>query len=233
MNPTFTQTFTPTTFPIPLPPDNECPKEIHVRGKNRAALDLLYRLPDHGLAIVGPRSPSLRAERFLYEEFPKLSQTPLVVVSGFARGIDAIAHRMAIAHGIPTVAVLGTGLDILYPHQNAELKNEILESGGLLISELPNGYPPLKHSFTQRNRLIAYFSKALWVVEAARRSGTLNTARWGRDYHRDVYATPSFPGEIKNIGAQDLIDDKHAVPFWGAHSLSQTWLDLITLKTPF
>lgn len=141
-----------------------------------------------------------------------------------------MAHTLALDLGLPTIAVIGTGLNVSYPFQNQKLKERIIENGGLVISEFEMDAPPQRFHFIQRNRLIAYWSKAVWVVEAERKSGTLNTAKWARDYHRDLYATPSFPGEIKNIGAQELIDTHHAQPFWGAHSLIESWLALQPLK---
>lgn len=223
------QTYTTNTFPIP-PPERNIPKQLFVQYESESALSLLNRLPERGLAIVGPRNPSPRSESLLRSELSRLCGQNLIILSGFARGIDAIAHETALNIGLPTIAVLGAGLNVDYPFQNAELKKRILREGGLLISEFEMNTEPKNYHFPLRNRLIAHWSKALWVVEAQRKSGTLNTASWARDYDKDVYATPSFPGEIKNIGAQDLIDAKHAHPFWGVHSLGQSWFELSTIR---
>lgn len=222
--------FTAENFPAPLP-EKIKPKRLFVQYQYESALEILNELPSRGLAVVGPRNPSLRAESLLKSELIKLRDQHLIILSGFARGVDAIAHEMAIEIGLPTLAVLGCGLQVNYPLQHSSLKKRILESGGLLISEFDLDAAPQTFHFPLRNRLISHWSKALWVVEAQRKSGTLNTASWARTYDREVFATPSFPGEIKNIGAQDLIDAKCAHPFWGIHSLGQVWLELATLKS--
>jgi predicted Rossmann fold nucleotide-binding protein DprA/Smf involved in DNA uptake len=85
--------------------------------------------------------------------------------------------------------------------------------------------PPLKHQFLQRNRIIAAWARATWVVEAPARSGALNTASWARQLDRSCYATPSYPGDPSFSGTEKLIDEQHAEPYWGAHSLGSTWLD--------
>ncbi|MCM0607174.1 MAG: DNA-protecting protein DprA [Xanthomonadaceae bacterium] len=222
--------FSPENFPAPLP-EKLKPKKIFVQYADESRLEILSKLPERGLAVVGPRNPSLRAESLIKSELIKLTKQDLIIVSGFARGVDAIAHEMSLEIGLPTIAILGCGLQVNYPTQNAELKKRILENGGLIISEFDLNSPANDYHFPMRNRLIAHWSKALWVVEAQRKSGTLNTAGWAREYDRMVYATPSFPGEIKNIGAQDLIDAKHAEPFWGIHSIGQSWFELATLRS--
>jgi DNA processing protein len=201
------------------------PKQLYVQG-TEDALSLLEELPERGFAVVGTRQPQRRSLDLVERELSALADSSLIILSGLARGIDACAHEAAVRYDIPTIAILGAGLDQNYPRENAKLRTEILAAGGLLISEFPMGIEPRPHHFLLRNRLIAGWSKATWVVEASCRSGALNTARWAREQDRDCYATPCFPGDLTLEGNQKLIDRNHAIPFWETHSLGQTWLEL-------
>jgi predicted Rossmann fold nucleotide-binding protein DprA/Smf involved in DNA uptake len=154
----------------------------------------------------------------------------LVVVSGFARGTDAAAHEAALEAGLPTVAVLGAGIDVDYPSGHAGLRRRILETGGLIVSEFPAGTPPRASNFHRRNRLIAGWSSAIVVAQAAHRSGALNTAWWARRLERTCLAHPSPAGAPLFAGNQRLIDDEAALPLWHAHSLGAVWLELATLR---
>lgn len=153
---------------------------------------LFYRgtLPDPEkplIGVVGTRSPSgdgaLAAARFGAE----LAQAGVAVVSGLARGIDALAHRGNVDGGAPSVAVLACGPDRLYPRSNQRLAGALLARGGCVISEYPPGEAPLKYRFPQRNRIIAGLSRALLVVEAPERSGALITADFALEQGRDVF----------------------------------------------
>jgi hypothetical protein len=154
-----------------------------------------------------------------------------VIVSGFARGIDAAAHRAALDAGLPTVAVLGASLDHPYPTANHELRRLVLERDGLLISEFPPGTDPYKGNFLRRNRLIAGWSEATLVVEAGRGSGALNTAHWARKHERVCFAVPAQPDDSAFAGNRQLLelDGDPARPFWDAYSLGSVWLELATL----
>ena len=201
------------------------PKELWVQGSD-LALQLLERLPEQGLAIVGTRNPLPRSAVFLKNKISQLKNSPLVILSGFARGIDTIAHEAALEARLPTVALLAAGLDFDYPRENAALRSQILQAGGLMVSEFPPGMAAQKHHFLLRNRLIAGWSKATWVVEAGERSGALNTAKWAREQDRTCFAVPSYPGDPQMAGNQTLLDRDHALAFWGIHSLGAVWLDL-------
>lgn len=202
--------------------------QIHIQGSERA-LQLLQRLPEHGLAIVGTRNPQSRSIQTLQNWMKYLKGTPLIIVSGFARGIDTSAHRMALQINLPTIAILGAGLGIPYPSQNQDLRQQILAANGLLISEFSHQSEPLSFHFIRRNRLIAAWSKAVVIVEASHQSGALNTAKWARDQDRTCFAVPCFPGDPSLAGNQRLIDQFNAYPFWGAHSLGTAWVDFSTL----
>ena len=161
-------------------------------------------LNDPQLAIVGSRNPTRAGCDTAFELAESLAERGLGITSGLADGIDSAAHRGALkAHGI-TIAVLGSGIDIVYPRTNRALSTEI-QSRGALISEFPLGTPPRRENFPQRNRIIATMSLGTLVVEAARRSGSLITARLAADHDREVFAVP---GSIRNPlsrGCHELI----------------------------
>ncbi len=159
----------------------------------------------------------------------ELARTNLVIISGFAKGIDAHAHELAIHHGLRTVAVLGCGIDVDYPRENRVLRDRILDSGGMIVSSFERDSAPMARNFYYRNGLIAGFSSAVWIVEAAEVSGTLNTAKWASLYNRDLYATPCFPsdpfyqGNLKLLSQKDTSRNPVAESLYGADSLGKTW----------
>jgi DNA processing protein len=122
----------------------------------------------------------------------------LLIISGMARGIDSCAHKGALAVHMPTVAVWGTGIDVVYPKENKKLAEDILASGGAIVSELPMGTFPAPQNFPRRNRILSGLSIAVLVVEAAENSGTRVTARCAADQNRDLYAVP---GNVTNKGS--------------------------------
>src|SRR5438270_11516585 len=141
------------------------------------------------LAIVGSRNATAQGEHNA-ESFAKaLSDAGLTIVSGLAIGIDAAAHRGGLAGASSTIAVLGTGIDVVYPRRNTELVAAIAERG-LLVSEFALGTAPLAHNFPRRNRLISGLAQGCLVVEAALASGSLVTARFAADQGREVFAIP-------------------------------------------
>jgi DNA processing protein len=146
------------------------------------------------LAIVGSRNPTKGGSQTAFEFARHLGETGFCIVSGLAQGIDAAAHRGALAAGAPTVAFLGHGIDRVYPAANRELARDIARHGAL-VSEFPLGTAPSRALFPQRNRLISGLSLGTLVVEAARRSGSLITARLAAEQGREVFA---IPGSIHN-----------------------------------
>jgi DNA protecting protein DprA len=196
---------------------------------NETPESVFQDLPEFGLAIVGTRQPERRSLEQLERTLDALHATRLVIVSGFARGIDAAAHELAARMGMKTVAILGCGIDIDYPKGNRALRGKILDAGGALVSPFPRGTAPWAGNFLQRNALIAGLSRAVWVVEAAAASGTLNTANWATRLNRDLYATSCFPGDHRFEGNEKLLSqrtpDRYPVAqsFFGPHSLASTW----------
>ena len=155
-------------------------------------------LQNPALAIVGTRNPTRGGERNAFEFARHLAHAGFSIVSGLAEGIDTAAHRGALAVDGCTVAFLGHGIDRVYPARNRDLAHDIAARGAL-VSEYPLGTPPARHHFPERNRLISGSSLGTIVVEAARRSGSLITARLSAEQGREVFA---LPGSIHNALAR-------------------------------
>lgn len=155
------------------------------------------------VAVVGSRNASANGVRFARQLAENLAAAGYVVVSGFARGIDAAAHEGALRHG--TIGVFAGGIDVVYPTENKALHARMLAGAGLLISEMPLGTAPLAQHFPKRNRIISGLALGVVVVEAAPRSGTLITARRALEQGRELFAVPGSPLDPRARGANDLI----------------------------
>jgi len=166
------------------------------------AVGCLELLAKTGIAIVGARNASANGCLVAETLSRDLGAHHLVVVSGLARGIDTAAHRGAIKTG--TVAVLGGGIDVVYPRQNRELY-ETIAANGLLVSEMPPGTQPMSRHFPRRNRIISGLAAGVVVVEAAPRSGSLITARLALDQGREVFAVPGSALDPRSRGTNELI----------------------------
>jgi DNA processing protein len=142
------------------------------------------------LAIVGTRHPSPYGSGVAEMIARDLSARRLLIVSGMARGIDTCAHKGALAARMPTIAIWGTGIDVIYPKENKKLAEQILEFGGAIVSEMPLGTFPAPQNFPRRNRIISGISIGVLVVEASENSGTRVTARCAEEQNRDVFAIP-------------------------------------------
>jgi DNA processing protein len=184
-------------YPVALGDIADAPPVLWAKGDT----DLLAR---SGVALVGARNASSLGLRMARRLGTALGEAGQVVVSGLARGIDAEAHAAALPTG--TVAVMAGGVDVIYPEENARLAAEIAQRG-CLISEQPMGMVPQARHFPLRNRLIAGLSRAVVVVEAAARSGSLITARDALDLGRDVLAVPGHPFDARAAGCNMLIRD--------------------------
>jgi DNA processing protein len=160
-----------------------------------------------GIAMVGTRHPTPYGQGMAERLSKDLAARGLVIISGMARGVDTASHRGAIAAGGKTVAVFGTGVDVLYPKENSRLAEQILSLGGALISEFPIGTFAAPQNFPIRNRIIAGISSGVVVVEASRRSGSLITARLAADFGRDVFAVPGSVFSPTSIGTHELLRD--------------------------
>jgi DNA processing protein len=162
------------------------------------------------VAVVGARAATGQGLAFTRALGRDLAAAGLTVVSGLARGIDTHAHRGALDARGRTVAVLGSGLDRLYPEENAPLARAI-EEAGAVVSEFPLGTGPWKQNFPRRNRVIAGWGRAVVVVEAGARSGALSTARAALDEGREVMAVPGHPSQPTSEGTNGLLRDGAAL----------------------
>jgi DNA processing protein len=163
-------------------------------------------LSAHAVAIVGSRAASPYALAVAEQLATDLAARGLVIVSGLARGVDSAAHRGALAAGGVTIGVLGSGADVIYPREHAALARQIDERGAV-ISELAPGTPPTPFFFPLRNRIISGLSRAVVVVEANEKSGSLITARCALEQGRDVLAVPGNVLTGRNRGAHALLRD--------------------------
>ena len=188
-------------YPAYLRAVDPTPPLISVLGRT----DILHK---PCVAIVGSRNASAIGQRFARQIAAELGQEGYTVVSGLARGIDTSAHAGAIETG--TAAVLGGGVDHVYPRQNAELY-EAMQERGALISESPLGYRATARDFPRRNRIISGLSMGVIVIEAAERSGTLITARYATEQNREVMAAPGSPLDPRTKGCNRLIQQGAAL----------------------
>jgi DNA processing protein len=163
--------------------------------------------PGPRVAIVGSRRPSPYGEAAAEQLAADLAAAGIVVVSGLALGCDAAAHRGALVGGGVTVAVMGTGVDIIYPAAHARLAEEILAGGGALVSQFANGTAPRRHNFPARNVTMAALSDVVVVVEAVQGSGALITAEAALDLHKEVMAVPGSIFSPLSVGTHGLIRD--------------------------
>lgn len=183
-------------FPPLLREIKDRPKKIYVRGE-------LPNFDHTWLAVVGSRACTTYGERVVKFLIDGLRGYPVVIVSGLAYGVDALAHRAALDAGLPTVAVPGSGLDwnVLYPKANVGLAREIISKGGALLSEFEPDTKTMDYMFPQRNRIMAGMCKATLVIEAKEKSGSLITAKLAADYNRDLLVVPGsiFSAESKGV----------------------------------
>lgn len=159
------------------------------------------------VAVVGARTASDAGKRMAQRLGLELAAKGFTVVSGLARGIDSEAHQGAVEAQGRTIAVLGSGVDVIYPPENRKLAETIIEFGGALVSELPMGTPPIAENFPARNRLISGICLGVVIVEAAEKSGSLITARMALEQDRQVFAVPGSPLNGKTRGSNRLIKD--------------------------
>jgi DNA processing protein len=193
-------------YPEALRAVPDAPLVLYIAGVNVPLED--------SVAVVGSRAPTQPGKEFAGELAQDLAAAGWTVVSGMARGIDAAAHEGALRGGGKTVAVLGCGVDVVYPPEAGRLRARILEQGALM-SEYPPGTPPLPRHFPARNRIISGISRGVVVVEAPSRSGALITARLALDQGREVMAVPGNPLFPHTAGSNRLIREG-ADPVTGA-----------------
>jgi len=206
-------------YPSSLREIYDPPIVLYVKGAWSECLD------QPCIGVVGSRKCSTYGQNSALMLARDLAQRGLTVVSGFARGIDAAAHRGALEAAGRTIAVLGTGIDEVYPRDHKKLADEILASGGALVSQFPLGTPPVSENFPYRNRIISGLSLGIVVVEAAENSGSLITARLAMEQNREVFAVPG------NITSRNSFGTNYLIKGAGA-KLVQQWQDVAAEMPP-
>jgi DNA processing protein len=181
---------------IPSPPPI-----LYYRGKVNSQ-ENQGKIP--AIAMVGTRHPTEHGKRWTANISAALAQSGFTIVSGMAKGIDGVAHSACLKVSGRTIAVLGTGIDVVYPANHRSLYDEIMAKG-LILSEYPAGTKPDRSNFPARNRIIAGLCRATLVMEAPTRSGSLITSHYAMDFNRDVYTLPNSPEQQQSSGCLDLI----------------------------
>lgn len=161
---------------------------------------------DHALAVVGTRRASQYGKEMTRQLVAELAQVGITIVSGLAYGVDSYAHQAALDNGGRTIAVLGSGIDVLYPTEHRQLAQRICEQGAI-ITEFPLGTQPLPPHFPVRNRIISGLSLGTLVIEAPEKSGSLNTAQYAGEHGREVFAVPGNANHANSRGTNLLIRD--------------------------
>lgn len=215
-------------FPKLLREIPDRPEALYLRGTLRSEKNLY-------LAVVGSRRYSPYGREAAESLIAGLAGYPIVIVSGLALGIDAIAHRAALAAHLATIAVPGSGLSeqVLYPATHRALARDILDSGGALLSPFPPDFQATPYSFPERNRVMAGMSHATLIIEAAERSGSLITARLALDYNREVLTVPASifsenargTNMLLRLGATPILESAHILEALGIAPETSTTLD--------
>jgi len=204
--------FEQANYPLKLKEINDPPILLFVKGNNAL-------LNKSSLSIVGTRRASLYGKKVVEEICSGLKNYQPVIISGFARGIDFYAHRFAVENQLETLAVFATGIGKPYPKENLYLIDEILNSGGLLLSEQPFNSGAKPYNFVQRNRLIAALSEACIVVESRTSGGSLNTANLAHSYSIPIYAVPGRLQDLNSQGCLNLLKEFKAQVYIDPSSL--------------
>ena len=197
---------------------HDIPEQIYISGNlPEIKIDEYGRAIPRILTIVGSRRHTQYGKNAIEKLLSELDGQNIIIVSGLAYGIDSIAHRSALKNNLKTFAVLGNGLDksVLYPHTHIHLAEEIIQQGGLLISELPPMTKPARWTFPARNRIVVALSDAILLAEAGEKSGTLITARQALELGRDIGAIPGDIFSPTSVGTNRLIHD-------GAYIITQS-----------
>lgn len=188
-----------SSYPKLLKEIPTAPEKLWVKGEIETGDNL-------AIAVVGARKITSYGRQVTENLVPGLASAGLTIVSGLARGVDSVAHRAALSCGGRTIAVLGSGIDIIYPPENKKLYWEIAANGAIL-TEFPPGTPPKREHFPSRNRIIAGLSLGVLVTEAAEISGSLITAGFAADFGREVFAVPGPMYSPMSAGTANLIKD--------------------------
>jgi len=194
--------FTDARYPARLRHAADAPTLLYIKG------NIDFENPKT-IAIVGTRQSTVYGRTCVEQFVEELVAHGALIVSGLAYGIDIHAHKQALRHNLPTIGVLGSGLDVVYPASHREVAYRMMENGGIL-SEHPFGTAPDAHNFPARNRIVAALADAIVIVEAAEKGGALITADIANSYNKDVFAFPGNVGQSQSAGCNNLIKSNRA-----------------------
>ncbi|MGK2863072.1 MAG: DNA-processing protein DprA [Chitinophagaceae bacterium] len=183
------------------------------------------------IAVIGTRNHTDYGKQITEKLIEELKDQNVVVISGLAYGIDAIAHKAALKNNLFTVGVLAHGLDQVYPAQHTSLAKEMIKSGSSLITEFKSKTKPDKHNFPTRNRIVAGMTDATIVVETGIKGGSMITAELANNYNKDVFAFPGKVSDVKSAGCNYLIKNNKAVLLTDAQELIE-WMGWEERKNP-
>lgn len=204
-----------STYPEKLKEIYNPPKTIYLIGNEKL-------LNQKSIAIIGCRECTRYGAENAYKFGYELAKENICVISGFAKGIDTYSHKGAVFAKGKTIAILGCGLDIIYPPENMELYKKILLQGGAIISEYPLGSKPEKYHFPERNRIISGLSSGVLVIEAKKKSGTMITVDFALEQGREVYAVPGNISSENSYGTNELIKEG-ATPVTSINDICHLW----------
>lgn len=187
-------------FPKKLKKIKPTIKQIYIEGN-------LENLNKFGIAIIGSRNSSKEGEKITKEFTKKLTEKGINIISGMALGIDSVAHTTCLQNGGKTIAVLGSGLNHIYPKENYKLYKNILETGGTIITEYPPEVLPHPKNFPLRNRIVSGLSDGILVIEGKHRSGTTITGRYGLKQQKEVFCIPHGISNSYGTGPNSLIKE--------------------------
>lgn len=164
-------------------------------------------LKSRRISVVGTRRPTRYGAKVAEEFSREFARAGLCIVSGFARGVDSIAHKACIDNGSETIAVFACGLDVIYPAEHRGLMDAILSNNGLILSEYPPGTKPLQYHFPERNRIVSGLSEAVFLPQAAKKSGSLITLRLAIEQGKDIFVVPSNVYDEDGAGGNELLKE--------------------------
>jgi DNA processing protein len=185
-------------FPQKLKELKKCPEQIYVMGNEKI-------LNDYMISVVGARDCSFESIKIAKEISEGISKLNKIIVSGFAKGIDSVAHNESVKNNSKTVAVIGSGLERIYPKQNSYLIDSIIENDGAIISEHSPSESPQRYYFSLRNRIIAALSNVLVVIQAREKSGSLITVKYAEELMRPILVVPGAVEDCGYTGSNLLI----------------------------
>lgn len=212
-------------YPISLLDLIDPPAVLYAKGHPELLLS------PNRIAVIGSRKASSYSQTAMSKIIPALTENGFIIVSGLAKGADAMAHKTAIESGGRTIAVTGSGFLHPYPKENGELSN-IIEENHLIITEYPPYMEPKKWNFPMRNRIISGLSKGIVVTEAHVKSGTLSTIEHALDHGKDVFAVPGSIASPLSEGPHKLISEG-AKPVWYGYQVLEEYRQLTAGKMPF